>query len=100
MFDCRNVSGNNFTGGLSSAWGAPGVFPNLVAMDLSQNYALGGILLTQWGMPGSLPQLQVPPDTVCRHHDDSQQARMVALGSMRRNTVSPQRSSTSPLCAL
>ncbi|CAL8471298.1 g10840 [Coccomyxa elongata] len=53
-----NVSGNNFTGGLSSTWGAPGVFPNLVTMDLSQNYLLGGILLTQWGTPGSFPKLE------------------------------------------
>ena len=56
---CRNVSSNNFTGGLSSTWGAPGVFPNLVTMDLSQNYLLGGILLTQWGTPGSFPKLEV-----------------------------------------
>ncbi|KAK9918583.1 hypothetical protein WJX75_005145 [Coccomyxa subellipsoidea] len=53
-----NVSSNNFTGGLSSTWGAPGVFPNLVTMDLSQNYLLGGILLTQWGTPGSFPKLE------------------------------------------
>ncbi|BDA46682.1 probable MDIS1-interacting receptor like kinase 2 at N-terminal half [Coccomyxa sp. Obi] len=53
-----NVSGNNFTGGLSSTWGAPGVFPNLVTMDLSQNYLLGGILFTQWGTPGSFPKLE------------------------------------------
>lgn len=53
------MSSNNFTGGLSSTWGAPGVFPNLVTMDLSQNYLLGGILLTQWGTPGSFPKLEV-----------------------------------------
>jgi hypothetical protein len=35
------------------------VFPKLAVLDLSQNYDLGGILLTQWGMPGSLPLLQV-----------------------------------------
>ena len=56
---CRNMSNNNLTGGLSSTWGAPGVWPKLAVMDLSQNYDLGGILLTQWGMPGSLPALQV-----------------------------------------
>jgi hypothetical protein len=28
-------------------------------MDLSQNYLLGGILLTQWGTPGSFPKLEV-----------------------------------------
>ncbi len=55
----RNISSNNFTGGLSSTWGAPGVFPNLATMDLSENYLLGGILLMQWGMPGAFPNLQV-----------------------------------------
>lgn len=56
---CRNMSSNNLTGGLSSTWGAPGVFPNLVTLDLAENYNLGGILLTQWGTPGSFPKLEV-----------------------------------------
>ncbi len=59
------MSGNNLTGGLSSLWGGPGVFPNLVSMDLSGNYLLGGILLTQWGTPGSFPKLEVLP---CAFH--------------------------------
>jgi hypothetical protein len=62
------MSSNNFTGGLSSTWGALGVFPNLVSMDLSQNYLLGGILLTQWGTSGAFPKLQVPSP----HHTPTQ----------------------------
>ncbi len=56
---CRTLENNNITGGLSSAWGAPGVFQSLVEIDLSQNWGLNGILLSQWGGPGAFPQLQV-----------------------------------------
>ena len=56
---CRTLENNELTGGLSSTWGAPGVFQNLVEIDLSQNWNLSGILLSQWGAPGALPLLQV-----------------------------------------
>ena len=63
---CRTLENNNITGGLSSTWGAPGVFQSLVEMDLSQNWNLNGILLSQWGGPGAFPRLQVSwPEARC-----------------------------------
>ena len=55
----RTLENNNITGGLSSTWGAPGVFQSLAELDLSQNWNLDGILLSQWGGPGAFPLLQV-----------------------------------------
>lgn len=46
---CRTLHGNNFTGGMPDAWAAPGMFPALKELTLSDNPQLGGTLPPAWG---------------------------------------------------
>lgn len=55
---CRNLTGNNLSGGLPSNWGMSSVFAALRILDLSLNPNLSGALPPNWGTQGAFPDLQ------------------------------------------
>lgn len=53
----RRLSGNRFRGELPDAWAAPGAFPRLQSLGVSQS-ALNSSLPASWGRDGAFPALK------------------------------------------
>lgn len=52
------LHGNQLAGGLPAGWAAPGAFPSLQQLTLSDNPQLGGALPAAWGsLSGAWPSL-------------------------------------------